>query len=225
MRRVLLHLTVIATAMLMGAGTAAAAPPEPPEGFEYVPAKDQVMLGIGCQQGAGGTCDSTEYWLGDNAGTDSVGTVPQTTTPWNYAFFAAGDEIAFATFVANETLPSEYVLRSDEPIGGQISMSGYQGTNASADSTVRVALSATRAGSFQAVDLGTATVNKTVVTSAAENVYPFQLTVPSNLDGVAIRDLSMVVYFRGVHVLTNGFVNGAGGSFFDLPYYALVPTQ
>jgi len=225
MRRVLLFVSVIVAATMLGAGTAAAAPPEPPEGFEYVPATDQVMLGIGCQQGAGGTCDTVEYWLGKNAGTDSVGTVPPTTTPWNYVFYAAGTENVFATFAANESLPSEYILRSDEPIKGQISLSGYSGTHASVDSTVRVALSATRVGSFQAVDLGTATVNKTVVTSAAENVYPFELAVAPNLDGVAVRDLSMVLYVRGVHVLTNGFVDGAGGSFFDLPYYALVPTQ
>ncbi|MBW3661618.1 MAG: hypothetical protein KY469_00840 [Actinobacteria bacterium] len=55
--------------------------------------------------------------------------------------------------------------------------------------------------------------------AALDNVYEFTMEVPEELDGVEVTDLTFEHAFRGVHVVTNGWVNGNDGSFFDLPYY------
>lgn len=229
MRRSLLHVSVIVAATMLGAGTAAAVPPEPPEGFEYVPASERVMVGIVCDPDPNtGVCQSDEYTLGLQPGDSTVGNA-LTFTPLEYIFTALGDEAPFLTFTADDSLEPEYVLRSDQPISGQIQTSGFiGGAEVGADTTVKVVLRATRVGGFQTVDLGTATVNKIVVTpnpnDDAGRTYAFSITLPPNLDGVKIHSLEMDLYFRGVHVLQNGFINGEGGSFFDLPYYRLVPA-
>jgi len=227
MRRVPLFVSVIVAATMLGAGTAAAAPPEPPEGFEYASASERVMIGIGCVQSDAGTCDSTSYWLGQQAGDSSVGNA-LTFTPAEYLFAATGEEAPFATFPADDSLEPEYVLRTDQPISGQVQVGGWAGgAEVGADATVKVVLRATRVGpGFNLVDLGTATVNKQVVTPGAPGqTYAFQISPAADLDGVKIQNLEMDLYFRGVHVLQNGFINGEGGSWFDLPYYHLVPTQ
>jgi len=227
MRRLPLFVSVIVAATMLGAGTAAAVPPEAPEGFQYVSANEQVMLGIVCAPNEAGQCTSEGYTLGRQPGDSSVGNA-LTFTPLEYLFAATGEEAPFATFTADDTLEPEYVLRSDQPIRGQIQVGGWAGgAEVGADATVKVVLRALRAGTgFNVVDLGTATVNKPVVTpGAAGQTYAFEITLPETLDGVKIQNLEMDLYFRGVHVLQNGFVNGEGGSFFDLPYYELVPTQ
>ena len=223
MRRVLLFVSVIVAATMLGAGTAAAVPPEAPEGFEYVSAKEHVVMAIVCP--GTGTCTAT-YTLSQNPGTESVGST-FTFTPLEYLFHATGSGAPFGTFTPDQTLEPEYVLRADEPITGQVTMGGFiGGAEFAADSTVEVVLTGTRAGSFQTVALGSASVNKIAVTPTPEGrVYPFSFSVPAELDGVAVNNLSLDLYVRGIQVLQNGFVNGQGGSYFELPYYELVPTQ
>lgn len=226
-RSLLFSLLTIAVGTTMAAGPAAAAPPEPPEGFEYVPTSQRIMLGIGCR-GEGATCDSVDYWLGTTAGESSVGTT-FTVTPLEYLFTALGDPGPYATFFSDDSLDPTYVLRADEPIGGQITVGGYiGGAEVAADSTVEVQLRATKADSFSLVELGSATVNKVVVLPQAavpSRTYEFQIELDESLDGMEVRNLELVLYVRSVTLLQNGFVNGQGGSWFDLPYYRLVETQ
>ena len=214
--------TVVAAMTALGAGTAVAVPPPAPEGFQYVPAEEHVIMAIVCP--GTGTCSAT-YTLSQNPGTESVGST-LSATPLEYIFHATGSSEPFGTFTPDETLEPEYVLRADKPISGQVTQSGFiGGAEFGADSTVEVVLKATRSVGGASVDLGSATVNKIVVTpDDAGRVYPFSFTVPAELDGVAVRDLSLDLYVRGISVLQNGFVNGEGGSFFDLPYYKLVPA-
>jgi hypothetical protein len=208
--------------LVLGTGTAQAVPPQPPAGFHYVNASEHVMMGIGCQQGAGGTCDTTEYWLGDNAGTDNVGTTASA-TPVEYIFAAGGAPEAYAVFGSDDTLAPDYVLRAGEPITGQVSVGGYfGGAEAAADATATIELTATKVSGNQIVALGSATVNKPVVTPG-DTVYEYSIQVPATQEGVKVRDLSLTLYFKNVTVLQNGFVDGEGGSSFDLPYYRLVP--
>jgi hypothetical protein len=222
MRRLLLCVSVIVAASTLGAGTAVAVPPPAPEGFQYVSSEEHIVMAIVCP--GTGTCTAT-YALSQNPGTESVGST-FTFTPLEYLFHATGSGAPFGTFTADETLEPEYVLRADEPITGQVTMGGFAGgAELAADSTVEVVLTATRAGSFQTVALGSATVNKLVVTPTPEGrVYPFSFSVPAELDGVKVTGLTADLYVRGIQVLQNGFVNGEGGSFFDLPYYRLVPA-
>ena len=224
MRRLLLFVSVIVAATMLGAGTAAAVPPEAPEGFEYVPAKEHVNLAIVCP--GTGTCTAS-YALSLFPGTENVGST-FSFTPLEYIFHATGSGAPFGTYSADQTLEPEYVLRTDEPITGQVTMGGFiGGAEFGADSTVEVVLSATRVGTgFQPVALGSASVNKVAVTPTADGrVYQFTLpSLPESLDGVKIRDLTAELYVRGIQVLQNGFVNGTGGSYFELPYYELVPT-
>ena len=223
MRRGLLFVaTVVAAITAFGAGTAVAVPPPAPQGFQYVSAKEHVYIGIRCP--GTGTC-TAENFLGRNPGTQSVGTA-FSATPLEYLFHATGSGEPYGTFAADETLKPEYVLRSDEPITGQVTMGGWAGgAEFGADSTVEVVLNATRVTGGSTVALGSATINKTVVTpDNAGRVYSFSFSVPANLDGVKVNNLTLDLYVRGIQVLQNGFVNGQGGSFFDLPYYNLVPT-
>lgn len=223
MRRSLVFVaTVVAAVTAFGAGTAVAVPPPAPEGFQYVSAKEHVVMAIVCP--GTGTCTAT-YNLSKNAGTESVGST-LSATPLEYLFYATGSSEPFGTYTPDDTLAPEYVLRADEPITGQVTMGGFiGGAEFGADSTVEAVLTATRATGGSAVAIGSATVNKIAVTPTADGrVYPFSIAVPADLDGVKVRDLSLALYVRGIQVLQNGFVNGEGGSFFDLPYYKLVAT-
>ena len=223
MRRALIFAAAVVATTTLGAGPAVAVPPAP-EGFQYVPADENIFIGISCP--GTGTCTATNF-LGKNAGTESVGTT-FSFTPLEYIFHATGSGEAYGTFPADDTLKPEYVLRADEPITGQVTMGGWAGgAEFGVDSTVEVVLSATRVGpGSQGVSLGSATVTKTVVTPNADGrVYSFSIPVPANLEGVKVQNLSLDLYVRGIQVLQNGFVNGEGGSYFELPYYRLVPTS
>lgn len=230
MKRSLLS-TFVAVGVItaLGTGPATAAPPEPPEGFEWAPASERAMIRIFCQDDDGnGTCEATRYELGKTPGDSSVGNLG-TFSPIGYLFHAAGEGSAFATFLDDGTLKPSYVLRTDEPLTGQISTTGFLGSAViGADTTVEVEFRATKVGvpGFSLVTLGSATVNKTVVTPNADGqTYEFSIDLPPELDGVEIDNLEMTLWFRSITLLQNGFINGEGGSFFDLPYYTLVPTQ
>ncbi|MGH2692755.1 MAG: hypothetical protein ACRDHM_09665 [Actinomycetota bacterium] len=223
MRRGLLFVATAVAAMTTLAGTAMAVPPPAPDGFQYVSADEHIVMAIVCP--GTGTCTAT-YALSQNPGTESVGST-LSATPLEYIFHATGSSEPFGTFMADETLEPEYVLRADEPISGQVTMGGFiGGAEFGADYTVEVVLTGTRVGpGSSSVALGSATVNKLVVTpDSAGRVYPFTFSVPADLDGVKVRDLTLDLYVRGISVLQNGFVDGEGGSWFDLPYYKLVPA-
>ena len=217
MRRGLLFASAAIVIGAMGGGTAMAMPA--PSGGSAVPATQRVMMGIGCTVGTG-TCATTEYWLGKAAGADTVGSVA-TATPIEYVFTAAGEGSEFAVFSADDSLEPSYTLRADEPIRGQVTLGKYRGEapQFGADSTVEVVLTASRVSNSQTVDFGTATINKQVVTpDEAGTVYSYSLPIAADLDGVKVKDLSLTLYVRGINAMQNGFVDGEGGSWFDLPH-------
>jgi hypothetical protein len=72
------------------------------------------------------------------------------------------------------------------------------------------------------VGTGGAEVNKLVATPG-DGAYEFEFELDEALEGVEVRNLSLTLYVRSITVLQNGFVNGSGGSWFDLPYYEVVP--
>lgn len=218
MRKTIARPLIVVLVIAFAASGSALAEGEEPT---LVPETERVLFSTGCDQGAGGTCDTTQYWLGLTPGGSSVGTIPQTVTPWNWAFSAAGNDIVYAEYAGNNELAPTYTLRADEPIAGRIQTQGYQGPTVSADSTVTVELRAQRqtpTGGWQSTTLGTAAVNQTLVAGTAAAVYEFELALPETRQGEVIRNLNATLYFKGIHVLTNGFVNGQGGSWFDLPH-------
>jgi hypothetical protein len=191
------------------------------EEFELVPADEQVMLGIGCEGDT--VCDSVEYWLGRDAGGSSVGNVG-TFTPLTWVdYHVFGTEVAYADFFHGDTLASTYILRTDEPVQGQISMGGFiGGGEVAADSTVRLVLTAQEVGGGF-VNIGEAEVNK-IVKIPGDTVYEFEFELDEALEEVEVRNLQLTLYVRSVAVLQNGFVNGQGDSWFNLPYYHVVPV-
>lgn len=213
-------LPMIAAAMVLIVGAAA---PEEEEEFEdvLVPAEERIYLAIGCE-GDGATCETTEYWLGREPGDSNVGTT-FTVTPVNYLMHAMGESWHFATFFHGMDLADSYVLRTDEPIEGQVSISGFIGdVPLGADSTIRVTLNATDPDNNR-IQLGQDEVNKLVATPA-DNEYPFEIELDESLEQLEVTSLSLDLEVRGLNLLQNGFVNGSGDSWLDLPHHHVVPA-
>lgn len=217
-------LSSVLALVTVGALAVAAAPPEAPEGQEYVPASENVIMAIGCT-GDGATCESTEYFLSKTPGSSSVGTT-FTATPIGSAFYYAdGESYSTQNFFSDETLPESYVLRAGEDLTGQVTLRAYvSGAELAVDSAVYVEITAYEVaedgsrGDF--VTLGEAEVEK-VVMVPGDNVYEYSIDLPDELEGVAVTDLSLDLGQRGVNVLTSGFVDGEGASFFEVPTYEL----
>lgn len=221
----------IRTAVTIGATTLAAiasvaAHNPPPDGFEYVPRTEFINMNIGCDQGDDGTtCDSTEYWLGKDLGTDSVAQVGWT-TPQDWAATTATGTYRYTSFPGNSTLQPQYILNAQDDIEGRVEIGGYiGGAEFAADSGVSLVFTATNADTGQSLTLGSVEVTKPVVTPGVatpdSRVYEFTIELAEDLDGVAITSLSVDVGMKHLTVLTNGFMNGQGGSFFELPHYEL----
>lgn len=184
---------------------------------------ERVNFNIGCQRTEETpTCDTTEYWLGTDTGADSVASTFDA-TPIGWAFYTADGAYAnVATFAGNSTLRPGYELVGGSVITGQITLSGYAGgAEVGVDSAVDVTISASvpkpTGTGFTSVTLGNAEVAK-VVSTPVDTVYEFTMTVPTSLDGKTVSRLSADVAQRHVTVLQNGFIDGTGGSYFDLPY-------
>ena len=212
------RLAIVIAALFIMSGIAQAEP-------EYIPRTDKIYLSIGCDAADTGTCNTTSYWLGKTPGNNSVSSVPQTVTPWNYAFSAAGEDIPFGPFTAGEDLPLSYTIRTDQPIRGQVTVSGYAGPHVSADTTMAIELAADNAdprGVYPMFDR--VVVNKqTAVGAGNTHTFTFEIPWPADLaDKTVLTNLSATLYFKGVHVLTSGFIDGEGGSFLNLPNYEVV---
>lgn len=221
----------IRTAVTIGATTLAAiasvaAHTPPPDGFEYVPRTEFVNLNIGCDQGDDGTtCDTTEYWLGKDVGTDNVAQLGWT-TPLDWATTTANGTYRYQSFPGNSTLEPQYILNAHDDIEGQVEIGGYAGgAEVAADSGVSVVFTARDADTGQVLTLGGAEVTKPVVTPGVatpdSRVYEFTIELAEDLDGVAITSLRVDVGMKHLTLLANGFMNGQGGSFFELPHYEL----
>jgi hypothetical protein len=218
--------TLFTVVAVIALGAAAAVAED--EEFELVPADEQIFAAIQCIRAdpSQPTCDSTVYELGLQPGDSTVGTVPGNTTPASYVNYLQSGQPSYQEFFAGETLAPTYILRTDEPITGQVTVQGYGGTDTSVDATVSVRLTANRVGAPGLLTLGTAESNKPVATPTAEGrTFEFEIEVDEELDGTEVRNLSLGIAYRGIHVLTSGFLNGQGGTFFHLPYYEVVPVE
>jgi len=185
-------------------------------------ATERVNFNIGCQQsGENPTCESTEYWLGTGVGTNSVASLLDA-TPLGWAFYQLEGGYSTTTFAGDATLRDAYSLVGGSVIKGQIVLSGFAGgAEVGVDSGVFVRLVGTTidaAGKRRVVDIGQAEVTK-IVSTPIDTTYAFEIPVAETLDGTAVSGLSADVGQRHVTVLQNGFMDGEGGSWFDLPYY------
>jgi hypothetical protein len=206
-----LRTAAAALALLVAAGPAVASD----SSADAAQSTERVQFALQCvQEGSDPRCVSTNYALSLTPGTSSVGTV-LTVTPAGYA--AGTTPLAFA---ADNTLATSYNLVGGSTIAGQVSLrqTGSRSTPVAVDSTVSVLLSAVRVDNRKALSLGSATVHKLIVASPSDAVYAFELTVPAELDGVAVRALSSEVSNKQISA-GYGFFDGQGGSFFDLPHY------
>lgn len=210
-------LTALLAVALVGFGP-------PPEGYEHAPDSEQVYLAIGCNQADPNSpsCDSTEYWLGTEPGQSNVGNVGSV-TPINEVSYLTDGPWSFAEFYGDDSLQPGYILRTDEPLTGQVTLGGFFGGHSSADSTIKVEIFARAGDDLRPITLGEAEATKLVATPL-DRVYEFEIELDEELETVEVEQLRLRLSVRGVHVLTNGFVNGSGGSWFHLPHYDLVET-
>ncbi len=189
-----------------------------PSGTQYVNRNERVTLAIGCDQGADGTtCTTTQYFLSRNAGTNNVGSTFGF-TPIGYANGGVS-----TTFGHGSDLRPTYVLRGGSTIKGQVTIGGFAPAAVAADATVQITLTG-QSGNNPYVLIGSQAISKPVVAGTSD-VYAFEFVVPANLDKVTVSALTAELKISSVNALTWGFVNGRGGSYFDLPYYEVVTSQ
>lgn len=201
-----------ALSLLVATGTAAGATGSSSTAAQQT---ERVQLAIQCvTEGADPRCVSQNYALSLDPGTNSVGNALTIT--------AAGMvlEPTPQVFSADSTLAPAYALVGGSTITGQVSLrqTGSGSTPVAALSTVDIALSASRVDNRKFVSLGSATIEKTVVASPADAVYTFSFEVPAALDGVQVKSLAAEVSNKQVSA-GYGYLDGQGGSWFDLPYY------
>jgi hypothetical protein len=194
-------------------------------------ANERVNFKIGCvTEGSDPRCVSTSYELSTSSAGRTVGNLLNA-TPLGYAFHKADGAYTTQPFNGDKTLRSEYVLEAGTKIPGQITLTSTGAPPVAADSGVLVVLRATVTEEVNgrtrstAVTIGEAEVTKVLVTPVpGDNVYKFEFTVPDALDGVAVSRLSADVGQRHINA-GYGFMNGQGGSFFDLPHVVPVETE
>jgi hypothetical protein len=209
----------------LGLALVAAAPGATAE--ETVVETERINFNIGCNQENGApTCASTQYWLGTNKGNNSVGQ-NGAVTPLDWATHKSSGEYRTTAFTGDTTLAPSYLLKGGSVVKGQITLSGFLGGGeVGVDSGVFVRLSGSvpkaRGTGLEIKELGTAEVTKTV-SSRLDTVYRFSFTVPAELDGKPVKNLTADVGQRHVTVLQNGFMDGRGASFLDLPH--VVPAS
>lgn len=172
-------------------------------------------------------CVSNEYKLSLTPGAASVGNL-LSITPLGYVFWAdAGYDLD--AYSADETLRPEYVLVGGSEITGQVTVRNTprSAPTAAADSGVFVEIlgsvaEAKPTGGTRLVSktLGSAEIVKTVV-APGDHVYKFSFEVPVELDGLALQKLNANLGQRHIGA-GYGFIDGQGGSFFELPYVAPV---
>jgi hypothetical protein len=209
--------TVIALMLVMLPASAQTAPPE---GFEFEPASQKIVMGIGCE--GEGLCNSTEYWIGDRPGASNVGSIPGPVTPANeVAYQAQGQALNSQDFPANTWLSGrEFHLRTDEPLTGQVTLAGYGNAGFGANTTVDVVIGVRNRTTNRTFTL-TASATEHHLPAAGPLVLEYSIDLDPAMDGdvVTFNNLNLVV--RGVNVLT-GFINGQGESYFTAPTYRLV---
>lgn len=198
-------------------------------------AVERIQFATTCEQVAPDPrCVSNEFELSLNPGAATVGNL-LSITPAGYVLWADGGYTLDA-YTADETLRPEYVLEGGSVITGQVTVQNTpRGTpTAAADSGVFVEILGSVAepkptGGTRLVSktLGSAEIVKTVV-APGDHVYEFSFEVPGALDGLAVQKLNANLGQRHIGV-GYGFINGQGGSYFDLPYVAPVeepaPTE
>jgi hypothetical protein len=210
----------------LGLLLAAAAPGATADEAEVL--SERINFNIGCNQENGApTCATTQFWLGTNVGTNSVGQ-NGAVTPLDWATHKSSGEYRTTAFPSDNTLdPSGYVLIGESVVKGRISTGGFLGgAEVSADSGVFVRLTGrvaklTGTGT-DPLNFGQVEVTKAAVTPSlatpGSTVYEFSFTVPKNMDGRVLRTLNADVGQRHITVLQNGFIDGEGGSYLDLPH-------
>ena len=221
MRALVKAAIAILSTVALGALPVQAATP-PPEGFTYAPASERVMMGIGCT--GTGVCDSTQYWIGKNAGDSSVGTIPGPVTPANeVAYQARGEALSNTDFPADNGMVSrEFRVRTDEPLTGQVTIGGYQGVGSGVNTTVDLIISGRNRTSGKSFTLTATSTGNQVPQEDLVLEYSIDLDPSWDGDMISFSNVNLVV--RGVNLL-NGFVDGEGGSFFEVPTHLLVAVQ
>ncbi|MBW3619624.1 MAG: hypothetical protein KY461_05215 [Actinobacteria bacterium] len=214
----------------MVAGLLVAAAPTAPEGSTYEATQTRVNNAITCirDESNGTTCASTTYTLSTELGDSTVGSLPGPTTPVNSAAYYVDGVYSYQAFTAGKGIAGvTFIADAGRPLTGQVTLSGWRELpDLSADAAVSIRLtlrSVDEAGKTTTRRLETE-VTKTVMVPG-DNVFAYEFDLPAEFDGRETTISSMDLGLRGVHVLTNGFIDGQGGSFFDLPTWSLVEDQ
>ena len=212
------------------AGLLVAAAPPAPEGSTYEATQTRVNNAITCvrDETDGTTCASTTYTLSTELGDSTVGTLPGPTTPVNSAVYYVDGVYTYQPFSAGKGIAGvKFIADAERPLTGQVTLSGYrEAPDASVDAAVHIRLI------LQYVNDAGKTVTRRLETEVTkpvmipgDNVFAYEFDLPDEFDGRETTIGTFDLGLRGVHVLTNGFIDGQGGSFFDLPTWTLVEDQ
>lgn len=201
----------------------------PADGSAYEPSSETIHNIVGCVVGADGTtCESTTRQLSTVPGDQSVGTVGSV-TPLNSAIYYVDGDYVPDTYAPGPGVKGEtFIVDASEPLTGQVTLNGWvQDARVAADAAVFVQLSLR----YQDAVTGTsrtshlsAEVEKPVMTPV-DYVFAYEIDIPEELHEVEVTITGMDIATRGVNVLTSGFTNGEGGSFFVLPTLEVVEAE
>ncbi|MBW3619623.1 MAG: hypothetical protein KY461_05210 [Actinobacteria bacterium] len=200
----------------------------PPEGFTYEPTPVTIHNAQSCvQEGGDPRCVSTSYKLATSPGDSSVGSA-LTATPAASAIYYVDGAYSYDTYSPGEgVLGQRFVLdAAGNDITGQVTLRGFAGVDAAVDAAVSVQLSLR----YFPVDADkpitrTYSVESTkVVMTPVDTVFEYTIAIPDEFDGVEAEVAGMKVAQRGINVLTSGFMDGEGGSYFVLPTLRAIPV-
>lgn len=199
----------------------------PPDGFSYVEESTTIYNAIQCvTEGSSPSCVSTDYELSTGPGDNSVGTTFTATPIGSALYYADGETYSYQTFKAKAgVLGRTFIADAARDVTGQVELRGWVGVNVAVDAAVAIQLNLRyedeATGKMKPLRLE-AEVEKIVMAAPGDNVFEYTIDLPDMLDGVEVTIADMGVAQRGVNVLTSGFMDGEGESFFEFPSFRKV---
>ena len=116
--------------------------------------------------------------------------------------------------------PLALLLDGMRDVTGQITVTPYAGAGDAGTGVGEIVVEVSASAYTTAnklVDLGSASISTTATPVASRQVVPFTLPIADELDGTEIKELTLSVNIRGVHV-AHGFNELNGESFVKVPF-------
>ena len=200
----------------------------PPEGMTYEPTPVTIYNAQSCvQEGEDPRCVSTAFKLATSPGDSSVGNALNG-SPASSAIYYVDGVYTYDSYSPGEGVAGERFIidAAGNDVTGQVTLGGFVGVDASVDAAVSIQLSLRYfPADAEKPVTRTYTVESTkVAMTPVDNVFEYTIDIPDEFDGVETEVVGMKVAQRGINVLTSGWMDGEGGSYFVLPTLVAVPA-